>query len=154
MKAMQNRAAFHEEFMGRFCINDPSPVTDQQLDAIEAELETKLPCAYREFMSRHGAGSCPKLLDEIADAGLEFPDVREFLDPVAAIENTKNYWAAGMPGEVIGIASDCMGNMIGFRRQVGRTDDSPIIFFDHDYVEVKQIAVSFDELLSWYTEHL
>jgi len=59
-----------------------------------------------------------------------------------------------MPDDIIGVASDCMGNMIGFRRQAETSDDAPVVFFDHDFVEVSELARSFDEFLSWYLDHL
>jgi hypothetical protein len=64
------------------------------------------------------------------------------------------YRSAGMPQDVIGVASDCMGNMIGFRRNGERCDDAPILFFDHDIVEVSEMAPSFDGFLDWYVVHL
>ena len=152
---MHNRSAIHKAFVDRFCSGQlSSPIPNQELDAIEADLDTKLPCSYREFMVRHGAVFCPAVLDEITDRGLEFPDVQQFLEPKAAVEETKGDWTAGMPRDVIGIASDCMGNMIGFRRQSEPVDDAPVIFFDHDYVEVSQIADSFDAFLGFYLDHL
>ena len=57
-----------------------------------------------------------------------------------------------MPDDIIGVASDCMGNMIGFRRQAETSDDAPVVFFD--FVEVSELARSFDEFLSWYLDHL
>jgi hypothetical protein len=85
---------------------------------------------------------------------MDHPDIQEFLKPKEAIQNTKLYWSAGMPENVIGIASDCMGNMIGFHRQATPSDDAPVVFFDHDFVKVRQLASSFDEFLSWYLDHL
>ncbi|MCX7417970.1 MAG: SMI1/KNR4 family protein [Planctomycetia bacterium] len=152
---MRARADIHNEFVARFHFgNRPPSVTDLQIDVIEAELDCKLPNAFREFLTQYGAVYTPIILDEISEKGIDHPDVQDFLGPRAAIDATKGDWAAGMPSNVIGIASDCMGNMIGFWRQHEISDDAPVVFFDHDFVDVKELAHSFDEFLSWYLNHL
>jgi hypothetical protein len=153
---MRTRADIHETFVARFHLGGSrTPVTEEQLDVVEAALNTKLPVAYREFMIRSGVVHSQGILHEIVDKNLEpHPDVQDFLEPREAIDNTRGYWSAGMPEDVIGIASDCMGNMIGFRRQNSRTDDAPVFFFDHDFVDVDEIAPSFDEFLTWYLDNL
>jgi hypothetical protein len=153
---MRTRIEIHDAFVARFHLGaERTPVTDEQLDVVEAALNTKLPAAYRQFMTRHGVVHSQSILDEIVDKKLEpHPDVQDFLEPQEAINNTKGYWSAGMPENLIGIASDCMGNMIGFHRQDFPADDAPVLFFDHDFVEVNEIAPSFDEFLAWYLDHL
>src|SRR5262245_28884000 len=123
---MRTRTAIHEDFVTRFHFGErPAPVTAEQLDMVEAELWTKLPAAFREFMTRYRAVYTPDILTQISDSNIDHPDVQNFLDPKEAIEGTKGYWTAGMPDSVIGIASDCMGNMIGFRRQSEPSEDPP-----------------------------
>ena len=152
---MRSRATIHSDFVAHFHVGQqPVPVTAQQLDAVEAELNTKLPTAFREFMTHHGPVYTPAILDEISDKNIEHTDIQDILDPQEAIEGTKAYWSAEMPPDVIGVASDCMGNMIGFRRQAEVLDDAPVLFFDHDFVEVTELAPSFDEFLSWFVDHL
>lgn len=152
---MRSRTAIHQDFVARFHLGKRhGPVSEAQLDAIEAELNTKLPTAYREFMTRHGPVYTPDTLQEIADENIDHHDIQNLLDPAKAIDGTKAYWSGGMPEDVIGIGSDCMGNMIGFRRQETPTDDAPVVFFDHDFVEVYEVASSFDEYLAWYLDHL
>ena len=152
---MKSRATIHDDFVTHFHFGSrPVPVSLQQLDAVEAELNSKLPAAFRQFMTRHGSVYTPTILDEISDNNIEHPDIQNILNPRDAIEGTKSYWSAGMPSDVIGVGSDCMGNMIGFRRQAVIVDDAPVVFFDHDFVEVTELAPSFDEFLSWYVDHL
>jgi hypothetical protein len=123
---MASRNHIHAEFVARFHIGDPpSPATDREIDRIGTELNTAIPAVYRRFMTQYG--------------------------PVSA---TKAYWSAGMPSDVIGVASDCMGNLFGFRRQTGTIDDAPVVFFDHDFVEVSEMADSFDEFLQWYLDNI
>ena len=152
---MGPRTTIHERFVTRFHFGEPpTPMTDAELDSVDAALDTRLPASFREFMTRFGAVHTPRILDEINDRGLDHPDVQEFLSAKEAIEGTKGYWSAGMPDHVIGVASDCMGNMIGFGRSHERRDDAPVLFFDHDFVEVSEIAPSFDSFLDWYLGHL
>jgi SMI1 / KNR4 family (SUKH-1) len=153
---MRTRADIQDAFVDRFHLGaERTLVTGEQLDAVEAALNTKLPAAYRQFMIRHGVIHSQGILGEIVDNQLEpHPDVQDFLEPQEAIDNTKSYWSAGMPDNLIGIASDCMGNMIGFNRHDSVSDDAPVLFFDHDFVEVNEIAPSFDDFLTWYLDHL
>ncbi|MBN2384553.1 SMI1/KNR4 family protein [bacterium] len=129
-------------------------MNEKELDKIDEVLNTRLPAAYRQFMMRHGVVFTPSILDEIADDQMDHPDLQEFLKPMDVIEGTKMYWSAGMPTDVIGFASDCMGNMFGFLRNSVPSDDSPVVFFDHDFVEVDELSPSFNEFLSWYLDHL
>jgi hypothetical protein len=150
-----SRSRIHDQFVARFHVGDPPrPLTEQQLDGIETELNTKRPIAFREFMVRHGPVHTPTILDALTDQRILYPDVQEFLTSDEAIDGTKGYWSAGMPANIIGIASDCMGNMIGFYRQTDVLDDAPVVFFDHDFLDVSEITDSFDEFLEWYLKHL
>ena len=152
---MRTRAEIHQEFVSRFHSGKrPKPITDDKLDAVEQALNTKLPAAYRQFISRFGVVYTPSILDEIADRKLKFPDIQEFFKPMDAIQNTKLFWSGEMPKDVIGIATDCMGNMISFPRQAATCDDAPVVFFDHEYAKVSEVSPSFDAYLGWYLDHL
>ena len=152
---MRTRAEIHEAFVARFHFGERSElVLDQQLDAVESALNTRLPEAYRQFMRQYGVVHTQSILREIAERAMEHPDVQDFLEPEQAITDTRLYWSGGMPDDVIGIASDCMGNMIGFHRQSTSSDDAAVVFFDHDFVEVMELAASFDAFLTWYLDHL
>lgn len=152
---MKTRAEIQEMFVSRFHFGAMrEPISPEQLDLIEAALNSRLPAAYRQFVSRYGAVFTPLILRGISEAKLDHPDVREFLDSAKMIVDNQACWTGGMPDNVIGVASDCMGNMIGFRRCSSLGDDAPVVFFDHDFVEVDELASSFDELLAWYLDHL
>ena len=105
-------------------------------------------------MTCHGLVYTPETLQEIVAENIDHPDIQNINDPVEAIAGTKAYWSGGMPEDVLGVGGDCMGNMIGFRRQAARSEDSPVVFFDHEFVEVYEVAPSFDEFLQWYLDHL
>ena len=150
-----SRRDIHARFVARFRTDDAAlPVTAQHLDAIETKLRTQLSLSYRSFMTTYGRIHTPQIVKEISDRELDHPDVQDFLGPQEAIDGTTGYWSAGMPEDIIGIASDCMGNMFGFARALHRLDDAPVFFFDHDFVTVHDVAPSFDALLSWYLDNL
>ena len=144
-----------QEFIARFHFGQaPTPASETQLDSIELELETKLPLAYRKFMMQHGPVHTQIILKEIADREINHPDVQDFFSPDDVVKDTRGYWSAGMPPDVIGFASDCMGNMIGFRRHATRVEDAPVVFFDHDFVDIWELAPSFRAFLAWYVDNL
>ncbi|TWT85211.1 SMI1 / KNR4 family protein [Posidoniimonas polymericola] len=152
---MPDRDKLQAMFVARFHVGDPPvPATEQQVESLGVELSTAVPEAYLSFITRFGAVYTPHILDAIVDAALDYSDVQNFLTVEQAITDTKAYWAAGMPEDVIGIASDCMGNFFGFRRQGAKSDDAPVVFFDHDFVDVSTVADSFDAFLTWYVENI
>jgi SMI1 / KNR4 family (SUKH-1) len=144
----------HTQFAVRFAVDrlhgPARPCAVSELDQVEEKLNTNLPIAYRDFMSANGPLFVP-LLSEIAvflELGIE--TVHEFFSPVDVTRNSQMYWSAGMPADFIGVASDVCGNMFGFQRlERGglRPDDSPVLFFDHDFVQVLKRSESFDAWL-------
>jgi hypothetical protein len=152
---MEPRTALQDRFVAKFHFGDLSePVSEEALDTVEAELSTRLPEAYRRFMTRLGVVHTPDILRALTEEQIDHPDIQDFLAPQQIIAGTKGYWSAGMPSDVIGIASDCMGNMIGFRRLLAPADDTAVVFFDHDFCIVRDLAPSFDDFLRWYLERL
>lgn len=86
---MRSRADIHAEFVARFHFGErPAPVTVQQLDVVEAELNSRLPAAFREFITRYGTVYTPSILGEIVDKNIAHPDIQEFLEPKESIEGT------------------------------------------------------------------
>ncbi|HSI37273.1 MAG: SMI1/KNR4 family protein [Phycisphaerae bacterium] len=138
--------------MERFAFGAAAPETDAGLDQLEEALSTRLPSAYRRFATRYGAIDTSAILAMVAEDVPEHPDVQEFYTASGAIESTRFCWSGGMPDDVIGIASDCMGNPIGFRRAAEASDDAPVVFFDHDFLTVTELAPSFDAFLAWYLD--
>ena len=121
------------------------------LDEMERVLQTLLPQSYREFMLTHGELYAPGLLNLIVSHELDLYDLQNIMPPRQAIEDTHAYWEAGMPRYVIGFASDCMGNLFGFRRLRAarkRPNDCAVLVFDHDFVEVHRVAPSFESFLA------
>ncbi len=102
----------------------------------------------------HGVIHTPGILDALCAGQVDHPDVQDFLAPQQVVDNTKGYWSAGMPRDIIGFASDCMGNLLGFRHQSVVADDGAVVFFDHDYRKVRELSDSFDGFLRWYLDNL
>ncbi len=151
---MTDRESLHSRFARTFHIgDDPQRATDTELDAIESALHTTLPVSYRAFATSHGTVYTPDILDAVAE--LDHPDVQNFASAPDVITDTKAYWGAGMPDNIVAFASDCMGNMFAFERgfRETRPDDLPVLFFDHDFVEVAPVAESFDALLMWFLDN-
>jgi hypothetical protein len=128
-----------------------------ELDHIEAALDTFLPSAYREFMLNHGPIFTPYLWEAIVQRELATHPVREFLSPQLVISDNPMCWGGGMPTNLVGFAGDFMGGLFGFPRtaRIGqRPDDLPVQLFDADYVKVVPIAESFDNWLLWIVENV
>jgi hypothetical protein len=72
-------------------------------------------------------------------------------------DQQKASWSAGMPDDLIAFGNDSSGNLFCFKRhmpQAVRQDDLPVWFFDHDFVDVSQVAESFDGWLLSYLKLL
>ena len=156
-KAM-SREEIHDSFVKRFSVPPQKPmrsVTADDLRKVEEKLKITFPAAYVAFLTRHGPIFTPGVLDlvtggesEEAPEGASF-DVQEFLDPDEIIKTHQLYTSGGMDDWLIPIASDCMGNIFGFKcvEYKNRPDDSPIFLFDHDFCEIDEEADSFDAWL-------
>src|SRR5512143_553791 len=124
--------------------------TEADLVFMEAALDTVLPASYCAFITSWGEAFTPSLLTLIVNKQLDLFDVQNIPLPREAVEDTKAYWSGGMPTDLIGIASDCMGNMFGFARLAHgspRPPDAPVLVFDHEANEVFQVAPSFEAFL-------
>lgn len=146
------RTEIHTRFCELFASPGPMPIPLQQLVAAESELGTKLPQSYVDFATRFGAVKTPELLNlmtggesEIAPEGAR-RDIRRFLPAEEIVEATRVYWSGGMEDWLIAIASDCMGNVFGFRKMNGetRSGEAAVFFFDHDFCKIKEEEAGFD----------
>jgi hypothetical protein len=148
------RAKIHKLFVSEFHQGEPPvPVAASDIQRIERELATVLPKSYVTFMQSQGSVYTPSLLSLIVDGEHEQWDVTSISKVAEVIEGTRGYWSAGMPEELVGFASDSMGNLFCFRRvDAGspRADDAEVWFFDHDFCSDSKVAESFDEWLLSY----
>ena len=154
------REEIHRSFVAEFASGEPSPSDLNDLVRVEKELGTIFPQSFIEFMTAFGTVHTPSILDlvtggesEIAPEGASF-DVQEIMTPDAMLETTRMYHSAGMDESVVAIASDCMGNVFGFRKctDTERPDDSSLVIFDHDFCEVSEEAESFDSWLKSFLD--
>jgi hypothetical protein len=146
------RADIQANFVAQFGTEKASPSSPAVLTQVETELKTLLPESFIEFATRYGAVHTPAILDlvtggesEIAPEGSSF-DVQNFLSADDILKTTHVYRTGGMDESLVVIASDCMGNVFGFRAVEGtqRPDDATVYVFDHDFAEVSEEAASFD----------
>jgi hypothetical protein len=158
---MSERGNLHARFATRYAadgLDGPArPCEVAAIDQVEESLDTHLPAAYREFLAACGPLFVPDLWDAVEQQELGAEAVREFFSPAEVIRDTRLCWSGGMPADFIGIASDGCGNMFGFRRSPRgspRPDDLPVLFFDHDFVRVIEVATSFEGWLRWFVERV
>jgi hypothetical protein len=148
------RADIHQLFVSEFHQGEPPvPVAAPDIQRVERELATVLPQSYATFMQTHGSVHTPSLLSLIVDGEHELWDVMVISEVAEVIEGTKGYWSAGMSEQLVGFASDSMGNLFCFRRvDAGspRADDAEVWFFDHDFCSDSKVADNFDEWLLSY----
>lgn len=149
------RSDLHTAFAIRFSAARPKPVviiTETDLLAVEALLKITLPQSYISFVTAHGPLFTPRILIKLVDAheaGRPTPggsDVQEFFSPPEIFETHQLYVSGGMDDSVVPFAMDSGGSIFGFQRveALERPDDLPVLFFDHDYCEVRVASASFD----------
>lgn len=151
------RFEIQSAFVTRFASEGMSPrssISDVELNRAEVALGVKFPDAYRRFAVTFGAVWTPIILESIPeDTTEEYFDVQQFTPGSELVQATELYWSGGMISDLIGFASDCMGNLFCFRRDdisAGRPDDCPIWLFDHEYCSERQFMDSFDSFLARY----
>jgi hypothetical protein len=155
------RAALHQAFFGRFAERSaPVRVSEEELTHAETELGVLFPDSYRTFVLRFGAFHMPGLLRVIVDHEVALHALQEFFAAKDIVEVTTMYRTGGMRDDLVGIASDCMGNLVCFSMTdlKARRDDAPIYFFDHDFAEDSSEEMrsteGFDDFLAQYVEKI
>jgi len=139
-------------------VQEVAPATAADLQAVEADLKSTFPASYISFITAYGPIFTPDVSEALGDCEVCVPPeeevfaVREFLPPSQIIHDYQVCTAGGMPDWLIPFAVDFGGNLFGFRREVNhpRTDDSPVLVFDHDYCKIRGEAESFDAWLEYY----
>lgn len=122
----------------------PDPVGEDELDAVEARLRTRLPADYREAMIQSGLPRLTiDLLGTIVDRQLDVRDVNDFLPPAEIVTLTEAWRELGLPEELVAFATDCVGNLYCFPTGETEGRSQPVFFFDHENREVEAVAPSF-----------
>lgn len=129
------------------------PPPEHDLASIEERLALTLPASYKTFVSQYGTPSTASLLASIVAARQHIEEVQEFIDLDRLLDITTMYESGGMPAGYLGFAMEGSGNMFLFRRSdcVAGATDAPVHYFDHDDVEVEEIAPSF---VSWLEQYI
>ena len=150
------REKLHSAFAARFATSDPPPRAIDRLDiqCAEQKLGIYLPVSYKQFAMGFGALWTPQILEAIPESySTECWALQQILAGPEIVQASEMYWSGGMSSELIGFASDCMGNLFCFHRSdiiTTQTDDCPVWFFDHDFCSSHQLAPSFDAFLDSY----
>lgn len=130
----------------------PTPVAQEQLDKCARELEVEFPASYIEYATVYGSGGpTMELLNSIVDGELEVNDLSDMHTPDEIIDSIESWKSAGMPNDLVPIASDSMGNMFCFKHSeiMEPNDDAGIWFFDHDFDTVEK---THDSFTAWINE--
>lgn len=130
-----------------------NPNSSEEIDSAERQLGTLFPRSLVEFLSTYGGLSIKiDLLNIVVEQGINLQVPADFLRCLNIIKDTEGWVRAGMPSDLIAFATSATGNMFCVRRVAGgpesRPDDVPIWHFDHEYVEVEQVAPSLVDWLS------
>jgi len=148
------RTEIHQLFVSEFHQGEPPvSVAVSCIRRAEHELATVFPQSYITFMQAHGSVRTPSLLSLIVDGEHEQWDVMVISELSEIIEDTRACWSGGLSEQLIGFASDSMGNLFCFRRvapETPRADDAEVWFFDHEFCSDNKVADSFDGWLLSY----
>jgi hypothetical protein len=148
------RGVIFQTFVDKWTHQDyrPEPVDSELVDRCAEALKVMFPASYYEYMTSYGSGGPTiELLDSIVEGELDINDLADVFTPDEVIKSIDAWQSAGMPEDLIPIASDSMGNMFCFKRNeiIMARDDAPVWFFDHDFDTVEKIH---DLFTSWIGE--
>lgn len=144
------------DFAAKWCHPKYPPISvgAGALQSAETFLGVAFPDDYRTQIVEIGAPKPTQaLLDAIVDKGPELHDLSELYQPGQIVEQTLGWRSAGMPQTLIAIGCDCCGNSFCFDAKMLTTkavSTAPVLFWDHDFHDTEQIAVSFREWISSY----
>jgi hypothetical protein len=140
---------FFERWGGTYHPLNPNSVED--MTSAERQLGTLFPRCLMDFLSVYGDLTVSiDLLDVAVERELNLRVPAEFLNCAKIVRTTEGWVQAGMPRDLIAFATSATGDMFCVRRldpgTDSRLDDMPIWYFDHEFVEVEQVASS---LTAW-----
>ena len=122
----------------------PDAISEEDFEAVEHRLRTRLPADYRNALLRFGLPRPTiELLDAIVDRELDIRDVSDFLSPAEMVTVTQDWRDLGLSEEVVAFATDCMGNLFCFPTEADVSGERPVFYFDHDERTLDVIAPSF-----------
>lgn len=126
------------------------PVAEGDLAEAERALSFVFPAPYREAVLADGLPLLTtRLWDDIEESGRDLAHLADFLTPEEMVSLTRDYRDGGMPDGVVTFANNSGGNLFVFR--VDAKDDA-VWMFDHDVVDLKPVAPSFEDWLNAYCD--
>jgi hypothetical protein len=142
-----------EAFVAKWCIADypPTQVSEADLLAAEQRLHTKLPADYRSEVLRVGLPRpTAALLDSIAEPALDLDPVGDFLSPGDIVSETEGWRPLGLPKSGVAFATDGCGSLFYFDAE--SPSPNAVLFFDHEFQSVKEVASCFTEWIERLNE--
>lgn len=122
----------------------PDCVSEAALCEAEEQLGFRFPADYVQDVLEIGLPHPnARLLDAIAERGLDDACPDGFNTPEEIVTATQEYRGAGMPSDLVVIALDVGGNAFCFLTQQITAEQRGIWLFDHNFMTVKEIAPSF-----------
>jgi hypothetical protein len=129
----------------------PTRVQASDFAAVEARFGA-LPQTYKDAIAEYGAPyTTAALLNVIVDRQLDIDDVAEFHTPNEIASATQNWRAMGLPPDLVAFACDGSGNFFCFKPE-DQPDSDAVWFFDHDLIEVYEVAPSFEEWMRQFCD--
>jgi len=140
-------------FYNRFNQNEfNEPNSETEIQSFETKFQINFPTEYRLFLSTYGDLYTPDILDLVCDNELDLNDVQDFWKIEKIRYDKEKEWTSQLDIDLIPFASDCMGNIFGFKMEELRNKEQPehIYFFDHDFDTIVKVSNSFVEWLDQY----
>lgn len=144
-------------FNEKFNKNDNSiPASISQINELEETYQIYLPKDHKIFLLQYGDIWTPDILDIIVDNDLELNDVQEFWSPNAIIEDKKSGFTSMQKDDLIGFASDCVGNVFAFKKIELKSpkQQATVYLFDHDLGTCGIESRSFTTFIERYLHRL
>ncbi len=122
----------------------PDHIPEAALREAEEQLGFRFPADYvRDILKIGLPHPNARLLDAIAERGLDDACPEGFNTPEEIVMATQEYRGAGMPSDLVVIALDVGGNAFCFSAQQIAAEQRGIWLFDHDFMTAREIAPSF-----------
>jgi hypothetical protein len=126
------------------------PCDEQSIASAEQALRTRFPDLHRRFLVEVGKLWVPYILSSVVAEEADLPSLQDLLSANEAVETTNGWLSAGMPNDLIAVATDAGGNCLCFRRSIEPLTDAPVYLWDHDFDETREVFSSFLAMIQAY----
>jgi hypothetical protein len=150
---MENFDLFFEKFNKSDTVEN---TLGSKIDELEKLYHIHLPIDHKDFIGKYSSMWTPDILDIIVDNDIELNDVQEFWSVEEIIEDRKSGFTSIQKDDLIGFASDCMGNVFAFKKAELNIENpqANVYFFDHDMDTLAIEAPSFTAFVERYLSTL